>query len=102
MLAAELHRAGVPSVPGTGPVPAGGKSGTVQVLAQLVVTGVFFAATLQAISRIAVAFIERRNAQKIKVTAGDLAVEIDGPLGQQQQQALDRMITVLRAERETE
>ena len=102
MLAVELHRAGVLAAPVTTPAPETAKSGTVQVIAQLAVTGVFSAAALQAISRIAVAFIKRRDAQKIKLKAGDVQIEIDGPLGNAQQEALTRMITSLQEKREIE
>ncbi|MEV0563534.1 hypothetical protein [Dactylosporangium sp. NPDC050588] len=95
LFGAELWRAGVDAVPVTGPAPEGAKSGAAQTIGQLAVAGVFSAATVTAISQIAVAFINRHAAKRIRLTAGDVELEIDGDLGPAQQEALAKVVATL-------
>lgn len=92
----ELHRSGIRYELCQVAAPPGAKSGAVQAIGQLVVAGAFSAAVVQAVSRIAVAYINRRSAQKIVLSARGIELEIDGDLGEPQRKALAQLITMLQ------
>jgi hypothetical protein len=95
LLSNELWRGGVAAVAVAAAAPPGSKSGTAQTIGQLAVAGVFSAATVNAISQIAVAFINRRAAQRIRLSANGVELEIDGELGAAQQEALAKVVAML-------
>lgn len=86
LLATELWRGGVGAVQVTAPGVKAAAGG------QLAVSGVFSAATVTAISEVAVAFVSRHAAQRVTLTAGDVEVDIDGELDEVQRDALAAVV----------
>jgi hypothetical protein len=78
-LAGDLRAAGPLAVrPLTAPPPGLAKSGMVEQIGYLVVSGLLSATTIGAIRDVIVAYLARSKARAVRITVGDREVTIDG------------------------
>ncbi|WP_367136033.1 hypothetical protein [Saccharothrix sp. HUAS TT1] len=69
---------GVDVARGRAEAPAGSKSGAAAQLAELVVTGALSAATLTAVGKVVIAFVNRQKERSVKIERGDETWEFTG------------------------
>ena len=92
-LAAELLRAGAAAAPVTTEAPSGAKSGVALTVGEWVIKGVLSAATLNAVTQIVVAFVQRSADRSIVLERDGDRLEITGVNAHDQQQLIQDWLT---------
>lgn len=92
VLAADLRRAGIALEADTVDTPDGAKSGTVATIGEWVAKGLLSAATLNALTQIVVAFVQRGAARSVVLERDGDRIEVTGTNARDQRKLVEKWL----------